>query len=99
MKQLRSSIIVNFSFGLLFLSLLMPAAMAQQEVAPERFDRSWDTAHPHRPLSQHKTTKRSKAGQARKAVPAKEKLDSQKTQENTQTQSASREVIDRGVKQ
>ena|SRR5215472_15426254 len=81
MKQLRSSVIVNLSFGFLFLSLLMPAAMAQQEVAPEHFDRASDTAQPHRPLSRHKSTKRSKALQARKAVPAKAKSDSRKAPE------------------
>ena len=81
MKQLRSSVIVIVSFGLLFLSLLMTAAMAQQEVAPECFDRSWGTAQPHRTLSHHKTTKRSEARRARKAGPATAKPDSQKAAE------------------
>lgn len=84
MKQLRSSVIVNVSFGLLFLSLLMTAGMAQQEIAPERFDRSWNTAQPHRPLSHHKTTKKSQARLARKDVPATAKPDLQKAAANTE---------------
>jgi hypothetical protein len=81
MKQLRSSVIVNFSFGLLFLSLAMPAPMAQQEVAPEHFDNPWGTAQPQRTVSHHKNTKRSEARRARKAVPATAKPDAQKTVE------------------
>ena len=84
MKQPRSGVIVNFGFGLLFLSLLMPAAMAQQEVAPERFDKSWGTAQPHRAISHHKNTKRSEVRRARKAAPATTKPDSLKAA-NTQT--------------
>ena len=70
MKQPRSGVIVNFGFGLLFLSLLMPAAMAQQEVAPEHFDKSSGTAQPQRVVSHHKNTRKSPARRARKAVPA-----------------------------
>jgi hypothetical protein len=84
MKQLRSSVMVTFSFGLLFLSLLMPAAMAQQEVAPERFDRSWGTAQPHKVVSHHKNTKQSEARRARRAVPATAKPDSQKAAQTRQ---------------
>jgi len=85
MKQPRLSAIVNFIFGLLFLSFLMTAVMAaQQEVDPERFDKSPGTAQPKRAVSHHKNTKRSQARRARKAVPATTKPDSQKAA-NTQT--------------
>jgi hypothetical protein len=84
MKQPRLSAIVNLSFGLLFLFLLMTTAMAaQQEVAPERFDKSWGTAQPHKVVSHHKKTKRSEA-RARKAVPATAKPDSQKAEQTLQ---------------
>jgi len=85
MKQPGLSAIVYFSFGLLLLSLLMTVAMAaQQEVDPERFDKSPGTAQPQRAVSHHKNTKRSQARRARKAVPATAKPDSQKAA-NTQT--------------
>ena len=86
MKQSRLSAIVNFSFGLLFLFLLMTSAMAaQQEVDPERFDKSWGTAQPHKVVSHHKNTKRSEARRERKAVPATAKPDSQKAAQTRQT--------------
>jgi len=75
MKQPRLGAIGNFSFGLLFLSLLMPPAIAQQEVAPERFDKSGDTAQPRKAVSHHKSTQRSPTRRARKAVPATAKLE------------------------
>jgi len=93
MKQLRSSVIVNFSFGLLFLSLLMPAAMAQQEIAPERFDRSWGTAQPHTRLSHHKTTESPEASRARKAGSATASRTRRRPRKHPD-QSASRQVIE-----
>jgi hypothetical protein len=85
MKRPRLSAIVHFSFGLLFLSFLMTAVMAaQQEVAPERFDKSWGQAQPQKAVSNRKNTKKSQARRARKAVPATAKPDSQRAA-NSQT--------------
>ena len=91
MKQTRLRPIVNFSFGLLFLSLLMTTAVAaQQEVDPEHFDKSSGTAQPQRAVSHNKNAKRPQARRARKAVPATAKPNPQKAA-NTQTgQSLSR---------
>lgn len=85
MKQLRLSAVVNPIFGLLILSFLMTAVIAaQQEIDPERFDKSRGTAQAQRAVSHHKNTKRAQARRVRKAVPATTKPDSQKAT-NAQT--------------
>ena len=85
MKRPRLTAIVNFSFGLLFLSFLMTAAMAaQQEVDPEHFDKPPGRPQPQRAVLHNKNTKRSQARRARKAVPVTTKPGSQKAA-NSQT--------------
>jgi hypothetical protein len=86
MKRPGSGAIANFSFGLLFLSLVITAAVAaQQEVAPDHFDQSPGTVQPQKAFSHHKNTKKSQTRRAQKAVPTTAKLHSQKV---TNTQAA-----------
>jgi hypothetical protein len=62
MKRPRLRAIVNFSIGLLFLSLLVtPARAAQQEVDPKHFDKSWGQAQPQKTVSHRKDSKKSQA--------------------------------------
>ena len=98
MNQLRSSVMVNFSFALLFLSLLMQAAMAQQEVALSISTIPGAQLNPTGPS--HTTKLPRGQRRAKRGRPFQQKQSqSRRRPRKHPDQSASREVIDRRVKQ
>ena len=98
MKQHRSSVMLNFSFGLLYLSLLMPAAMAQQEAALSILTIPGAQLNPTGPSHTTKLPKRSRRAKRGRPFQLKQRQSRRRPRKHPD-QSASREVIDRRVKQ